>query len=260
MPEYPPHTEPDPDVAGYLLGTLTDEEAAAFAAHLEGCPVCRAEVDDLSGLPGLLDGLPPAEDLPAGLEEATFAAIERAATPGGEDGVVVPLSRPGSGAGSNSRSITGGRRRPRTSWLLAAAAVLVIAAVVSVAALTRRSGPAPTAAPLGVVHLVAPNGGPAHGTATIDGSANGLSIKLVVADLPPSPAGTFYTCWLVGAGDTLAHQNRVSVGSFTVGSSGSASVQWTTGASLQQFPALGITLEPANGNPLHQGQKVLQAV
>ena len=68
--------------------------------------------------------------------------------------------------------------------------------------------------PLAVVRLAAADGGPAHGTATIWSTPAGLTIDMQVDGLTPSPAGTFYTCWLVGAGDTLTHPNRVSVGSF----------------------------------------------
>ena len=84
-------------------------------------------------------------------------------------------------------------------------------------------------------------------------------IELSVRDLPPAPAGHFYTCWLVADDDTLAHQDRVSVGSFATGPDGSATVRWETAADLGRYPHLGVTLEPDNGNPLHQGPKVLAA-
>ena len=70
----------------------------------------------------------------------------------------------------------------------------------------------------------------------------------------------FYTCWLVGNGDTLAHPNRVSVGSFVVPGLATVRVHWTTAADLRRFPHLGVTLEPNNGIPSHQGPKVLVGV
>jgi hypothetical protein len=114
--------------------------------------------------------------------------------------------------------------------------------------------------PLAVARLAAPNSGPARATATIHAVLDGLVIDMKAQGLAPSPPDTFYTCWLVGPGDSVTHPNRVSVGSFTVGADGSANVRWTTGADLSRFPTLGVTREPADGNPLRQGPEVLQSV
>jgi hypothetical protein len=43
------------DVAAYVLGALDDTDNAAFERHLATCPRCQAELDELSGLPSLLD-------------------------------------------------------------------------------------------------------------------------------------------------------------------------------------------------------------
>jgi anti-sigma factor RsiW len=75
----PDHITPHPDLAGYVLGALDPGEAATFEQHLAGCDACRAEVEQLQGLPGLLDQAAPAEVVPPGLRERTFAAVERAA-------------------------------------------------------------------------------------------------------------------------------------------------------------------------------------
>jgi anti-sigma-K factor RskA len=263
MADFGPHSEPHPDVAGYLLGTLEPEEARRFAEHLDSCDACREEVEQLAGLPTLLSDLPPPVAVPAGLEERTFAAIEAAATagrppdlsasnrtpapeqpdaPGAPGGTVIPMKRP-----------------PKKGWrhppllALAAAAVLVIGLAVGIVAAQGGSSNAPAA----TIRLVAVGGGPAHGTATVRATSGGLTIDMTVQDLAPSRPGTFYTCWLVGPGDTLAHQNRVSVGSFVVRGTAPVEVHWTTAANVRQFPQLGVTLEPDNGNPRHQGPKVL---
>jgi anti-sigma-K factor RskA len=274
MADMPPHLEPHPDVAGYVLGALTEEEAARFAQHLAGCAVCRDELDALDDLPDLLAAMVPDDPLPDDLEARTFEAIERAAadldaTPedwpapiapsGGDEedspgGVAEVVSLGAARAGRSARSSrTSGRRR--TPWLIAAAAAVVIIAIGVAIPKLQSHG----AAPLATVALVAPDGGPAHGKAVVRAAATGLTINLAVADLKPSPPGTFYTCWLVGRGDTLAHQNRVSVGSFVVGAGGTADVNWATGDNLKRFPTVGVTLEPQNGDPLHQGPKVLEA-
>jgi anti-sigma-K factor RskA len=145
-------------------------------------------------------------------------------------------------------------RLPRRVLLVAAAAIVLIGLAVGVVT-SLGSG----SQPLTTVHLADPGGGPARGTATIRAASAGFTIAMRVTGLATSPAGSHYTCWLVGPGDTLTHQNRVSVGSFIVPSDRSAEVRWTTSANLAQFPSLGVTLEPNNGNPLHQGPKVLAA-
>ncbi|QUQ68452.1 anti-sigma factor family protein [Kutzneria sp. CA-103260] len=43
------------DVAAYVLGALDESENAAFERHLATCPRCQAELNELSGLPSLLD-------------------------------------------------------------------------------------------------------------------------------------------------------------------------------------------------------------
>ena len=59
--------------------------------------------------------------------------------------------------------------------------------------------------------------------------------------------------------DTVKQQDRVSVGSFRTDGTGPVTVRWETAADLGRYPHLGVTLEPDNGNPLHQGPKVLNA-
>ena len=212
MTEFAPHAEPDPDVAGYLLGTLSAEEAAAFEAHLSGCEVCRIELEDLRGLAEMLDGLPADVALPPALEARTFAAIEAAAErSGGRPGtarrtsvtVLVPL------AAARTARRTGTARR-WTSPQLAFAAVAAGSVAVACLGIGGVKLASTKLAPLAVEHLVAPDGGCAAWTATIRATLTGVVIDMDVRGLAPTRPGTIYTCWLVGKGDTLEHQNRVS--------------------------------------------------
>jgi Anti-sigma-K factor rskA/Putative zinc-finger len=237
MVDAPFHSEPHPDVAGYLLGTLEDGEAEAFVAHLPGCPACRTELDQLGGIAALLADVPDSWSLPPDLEARTMAAVERSAT-------VVEL--------------VPARRRPRRVLLGAVAAVAAAVVIVAgVAAISKFRSRAP--APIATIRLISADGGSAHGDAVIDATSAGLIIHMTIDGLPAAPAGHFYTCWLVAGNDTLAHPDRVSVGSFEVRGA-TVHAQWTTAASLTRFPHLGITLEPDNGNPSHQGPKVLAGV
>jgi anti-sigma-K factor RskA len=242
----PPHV----DVAGYVLGTLDAGEREAFAAHLATCAQCRRELEELRGMPGLLEQAAEPVDVPVGLESRVMVAVAR------------EPARPAAPAAPRPTIVRPGRARPpRLAWVTAAAAAVVLAFVGGLG-LGRGLAPVPTPAPtqapvLTNIHLVSATGSAASGNATIRSTPGGKSIELTVRDLPPPPPGFFYTCWLVGADDTLQHQNRVSVGSFVTPTTGAVTLRWETAADLARYPHLGVTLEPDNGNPLHQGPKVL---
>jgi anti-sigma factor RsiW len=46
-------------VSAYALGTLDPTERAELSRHLEGCPECRAVLESVAGLPGLLARVRP---------------------------------------------------------------------------------------------------------------------------------------------------------------------------------------------------------
>lgn len=48
---------PHVDVGAYLLGVLDDDEMSRFEEHLAGCERCGRDLDELSGLPSVLDEL-----------------------------------------------------------------------------------------------------------------------------------------------------------------------------------------------------------
>ncbi len=222
-----PHT----DLGGYLLGVLEPEEAAAFEVHLAGCDECRRDVDELDGVPALLGQAPPAVDVPPGLRERTFAAIEAEAQPD---------------------------RRRRTVELrkVVAAAAAVLLVGMGAAVVRESTRPAPAAAQ--VVELAAPGGGTARAVATVRPTGTGGVIEMEVEGLAPPPAGSFFECWLVAAeGDSIDRPNRISVGTFTVDDDGRATVRWDFTADVARFPRMGVTLEPDDGNPVHTTSRVL---
>ena len=96
------------DSGVYVLGALPPAERTAFEAHLAGCAVCRDEVADLAGLPGLLGRLdaPAAEGLLVDGSAAGSGGVS-AAGPGGAPtarGTAVPGpdAAPGRKVGSGS--------------------------------------------------------------------------------------------------------------------------------------------------------------
>lgn len=233
------------DLGGYVLGLLEADELVAFEAHLAGCAACRDEIAELSGLAELLDQAAPPVDVPSHLEDRTFAAIERAAE---DDGVaVIPVA-------------DGARRRRRTvelrKVLAVAASIVVLGAGVAVV----RTATAPEPAAAEVIELEAPAGHTGSAVARVHATSTGGTIQMEVKGLPQPPAGSFYECWLVAAGgDTPANPNRVSVGTFTVDADGRADVRWDFRADTAKFPRMGVTLEPADGNPAHTTDRVLAA-
>ncbi|HEX5201943.1 anti-sigma factor family protein [Paractinoplanes rhizophilus] len=53
-------SEHETDLLGaYVLGVLDRDEQAAVQSHLDGCPPCRREVDDLRGMEAALGEIPP---------------------------------------------------------------------------------------------------------------------------------------------------------------------------------------------------------
>jgi anti-sigma-K factor RskA len=224
----PEHVAPHPDLAGYLLGALDPAEAAAFEQHLEGCEACRAEVAELRGAAELLERAAPPVELPPGLRERTFAAVERAAS---------------------------GERRGRRLRLAAVAAAVVVALFGGM--LVSQSGPFGERGQVVELALRDPEGGPGRASATIRRVDGSLQVDMEVSGLAPNPPGTTYECWFVGAGDTLERPNRVSAGTFTVGGDGRASLHLTSGADLDRFPTMGVTLEADGGDPRRTGDKAL---
>ncbi|MBD0743049.1 anti-sigma factor [Streptomyces sp. CBMA152] len=102
-PEYQSEHEA---VAAYALGILDDAEATAFEAHLAGCDLCAAELDQLGGMEPLLATL---KEFPGPAERPL-----RPAPPSMSERLISEVA------------IVRAKRRRRTQYLVAAAAVLAI--------------------------------------------------------------------------------------------------------------------------------------
>jgi anti-sigma-K factor RskA len=241
---------PHVDVAGYLLGVLSATERQAFEAHLPTCPSCRQDLERLNALPRLLAQASEPVEVPPDLEARVLGAVARE-----------PARRPVQPAPVIRLGVprVGPWWRPASAIAVMAALVVAFLGGLGLGINTHRQ-PAPAPQPVvQTIHLVGAGGSGASGTAVIRSTPGGKAIELTVRGLPPPPPGHFYTCWLVANDDTLQHQDRISVGSFTTSGTGPLTLRWETAADLARFPNLGVTLEPNNGNPLHQGPKVLTA-
>ncbi len=124
----------------YVLGALSPAERGAFVEHLDTCAGCRAHVDDMAGLPGLLSRVGP----------AGIATLDD--DPTGEDGETVATPPvPASLLPDLLRAVDRAQRR-RTWTTAALVAVAACAALLAVLAGVQRSA-APT--PLALRPVVA---------------------------------------------------------------------------------------------------------
>jgi predicted lipoprotein with Yx(FWY)xxD motif len=101
----------------YLTGSILPADRAVVVRHLASCAICRAELADLSALPGLLR------------RPASQAAAEGPGQdPPGPGAGAGPGAGPGAGEVQLSRLLRSiQRRRRRRRWLLALAAAVLVA-------------------------------------------------------------------------------------------------------------------------------------
>jgi anti-sigma-K factor RskA len=228
------------DVAGYLLGSLTVEERAAFEQHLADCPWCRRQLDELGAPAELLRRAAPAYDMPPGLEATTFGPIERGASVNGARPTPSALLRP-------RRVVFAGA---------AAAAAVAIGAFVVLPQLDKpvRGGQIELEAV-----LVPPAGGAARATVVVENTGIGREISFRSDDLPILPRGEYYELWFVGPGDTRRRPNRISAGTFHPDEQGRSVVELTAAVDPALYPILSVTAEPADGNPERTGPEALRS-
>jgi anti-sigma-K factor RskA len=239
VPEaFMPSRDPDPELthpeaAGWVLGVLDAADADRFAEHLPSCPDCQAAVAELGPVARLLQTAAPGAVPPPDLQARTLASVAQAAA-------------------AARRGDRHGRWR---SWnvrmLTVAAAIVVIAVAVGTALALSRPSPAET-------YTVALRSGPglaASGQAVVRQTGSGWSVQLTVSHLADLGPDRFYECWWAGPGNRPGHPVLVTAGSFTVGSSGTATVQMWTAANPDTFSTIQIAAEtPASTG---QGRVVL---
>ena len=222
--------------APYALGALTAEERAAFEAHLADCAVCRADVQALGEVSGLLAHAAAAATPPPALRERILR----------EAHAVRPLA-------------AGGRGLP---WLAVAAAV-VLAVAAGVAYLKERGSRqmleravavardslaaqqqlvATLLAPDVNTAVLASKGRPP--TARVFWNPSRHRVVMAVFDLPPAPAGRIYQLWAIQTGKA-----PVSLGIFNTAPDGRLTTSLDVPPALVAFDVTAVTEEPAGGSP-----------
>ena len=208
----------------YVLGELTDAEQRELERHLEECPSCRDDLDDVRRAHAVLraeaDGPPPE------LKEWVLARARNE-----------PRQRATGGR------TAGGRRL----WLPAVAAALVIA-VLGLGLLRTASDPSDGLA------LTATDAAPqAGGELRGERVGDNLRIELEAWGLPEAGRGEYYEMWYAKEGG-----GRISCGTFSAQPDGRTTVDMSAPAGAVAYPEVEITLEPDDGDPGSSGQVVLK--
>ncbi len=205
-------------LGGHVLGRLEPHEAERVERHIETCPHCRRERDELAGLPALLDLAGSAdakpESPPAALEEAVldrFARERRA---------------PSAPAPPTRRRPPGGRLRLGLAGGVAVA-VAAVAILLSGALSSSQEDEA-----FGHVDL---RGGGATAEAYLRAVREGTRVDLSVRGLP-SGSTPMYQLWCIP--DT---GRWISGGTFRVDAHGRAHVRLTSAAKPGDYERIVIT-------------------
>ncbi|WP_277752723.1 zf-HC2 domain-containing protein [Streptomyces sp. L2] len=109
-------------VGAYALGILDDAEATAFEAHLAGCEWCAQQLDELAGMEPMLAAL---ADLPgSGSTPSIGESLSARPSPRLAEKLVVEVG--------DQRA----RKRRRSMYMIAAAAVLIVGSPLAILAAT----------------------------------------------------------------------------------------------------------------------------
>lgn len=239
MPEQP-HAEITEQLPAYALGCLDPAEAAAVAAHLDGCAACRAELAAYEDVTTRLAQAAPQLAPPAALKPRLLQRVQSPAHARRQAGGTVVAAS------------------PPAPWLRRAMAVWPVVSLLLVVGLAtsnflfwQQAGrqQAPTTAMRTVV-LDGTSSAP-QGTGTIVISGDGTQGALVVDALPPLDASHQYQLWLIKDGQ------RTSGGVFSVDAKGYAGLRVRSPEPLSDYSAFGVTVEPTGGSPGPTGPRVL---
>jgi hypothetical protein len=236
--------EVHPNLAAFALGGLEPEEAAEVRHHLDSCPVCQSELEELLMVNRALEAAPPLAVPPAYLKGEILSRVraERLSPSGKKQ---PEGSSPLEGQGRSHRTSRFDRFKELRIVLPSAAA----AAVVAVIALGIFFGFLREEAPVATIQLIP--------TAK---EAAGLKGYWGVAEIRPQPSGnqqvqlklnnfeepnpnSYYELWFVSG------EKRISAGSFTSVGKGETRVLLNAPPEASNYRTLLITEEHVGKGP-----------
>ena len=261
-----------PDAAGWALGALDTEDAAAFQVHLRDCAECQSAVAEFESMARALKSPAPAVEPPPGLQAKVVASVQHAVMTARQAGETPAIAKPQRAALAAKRDEqTPGPARARMSkwwhwhwnfpvFSLAAALGAAAAAVVAVVVVQPGHPAAPaiagTVIPLHAQAASVGSGPVPSGQAIAQHSAAGWQIQLTVKHLPALGPGQFYECWYAGPGNRPGQPDLITAGTFTAGRSGAANMTMWSAADPHQFPTMQITVQRP-GDPGQPGPVIL---
>lgn len=227
----------------YLLGGLSDEEERELEAHLESSPESQRELAELREAHEFLSEpshAPPSELKERVLSQAGIASDEGAST---QDPEVTEVS-------SRHRS----RKIRRIAAPLVAAGLIVAAFLLGglLSDATPNLGVQDgqdEAIALSPTEIVPESSGEVR----VTGTGSNYEVELEVNRLPEPPGDGFYELWFIG------EEGRTSAGTFRTPSDGRATVRLSVPSNSRSYERVRVTYEPADGDPMPSGEKVLGA-
>ncbi|HKR97989.1 MAG TPA: anti-sigma factor [Candidatus Dormibacteraeota bacterium] len=222
------HREYEENVGAYLLGALSEHEAEQFERHVESCPSCRRELDDLrvasEALPRAVEPVAPPPELKESLMRTVWA----------EAGERQQEAKPERRWSRPFRGLLA--LKPAMAVGLAVAILLIGVGIgIAVGDLGSSSGGERTLAAL-VDHSRAP-----MGTASLTvPRGNGKGAILTVQGLPAPGPNKVYEVWVQRGGVMEPAGALFEVGS---GGSGTAGIP----GKLEGAEAVAVTAERAGG-------------
>lgn len=245
------------DIPALLSGELDNASAERLRAHLERCPGCRKEVEELRQVVGLLAPAPLSEQPPAALEDRVLGRVA-----GADDGP--QPAHPGHRAGAAAPSSPAPADRWSRAARALAPALAAAAVVLGLLAWNFRQEARDLAARLegerieaGTVVEEIRFRGPSAASATgeLRETSDG-NYRLVVwaKGLERTDESEYYEVWL------SSDRGWLSAGSFGVEGE-PVEVVWDcpVGVDPESYSKLWITLEPNDGDPRPTGHEVMQA-
>ena len=204
----------------FVLGELTEEEERELERHLEECPACQNDLEELRSADSMLRSAAPGP--PPELKDWVLASV-----------------------GSERRHTSGRRWR---IWFPVAAALLVVA-ILSFGVIRALTGPSDALA------LTATSAAPPQAGGELRGEQIGdnLKVELDAWGLPKPEDGGYYEMWYA-----RADGGRISCGTFTAQPDGSATVSMSAPVSAVAYPEIEVTQEPDDGDPGSSGNVVLK--
>jgi hypothetical protein len=242
----PDHAKWAEDVGAYLLGALPDDERGGFEAHLESCPVCRREVDDLGVAADALPVSVPLVTPPAELKQRIMTVVRSeaellAAAGARADAPEGAAARPAAPRDRRRWSLAGLLGRPAVA--LACALALLVAG--------------------GLAGALVAGGGDDTRTVVAQTTARGADVRLeiggdgarlVARNMPAPPPGRVYQVWLKRPGRDPEPTSVL----WSTRKDGSAEA--AVPGSLDGVDAVLVTDEPEGGSDVPSKAPVITAV